>query len=98
MSHFGFTDSAGNAAAGGDFESFVKALQAAADKQKKASGDDDMALDWDILKRCLYKLWLFVKGKLLFDFSYIWFKGVLQCIPILNKFERLLTNDVCQGS
>lgn len=45
MSHFGFTDSAGNAAAGGDFESFVKALQAAAEKQKKASGDDDMALD-----------------------------------------------------
>jgi len=45
MTHFGFTDSAGNAAAGGDFESFVKALQAAAEKQKKAGDDDDMALD-----------------------------------------------------
>ena len=44
MKSLGFTDSAGNAAAGGDFEAFVKAV---AEATTPAKGDvqEDMALD-----------------------------------------------------
>jgi len=44
MKSLGFTDSAGNAAAGGDFEAFVKAV-ASATKTEKADVEEDMALD-----------------------------------------------------
>ena len=46
MKSLGFTDSAGNAAAGGDFEAFVRAVaDATKEKDKDDSVDEDMALD-----------------------------------------------------
>lgn len=46
MKSLGFTDSAGNAAAGGDFEAFVRAVaDATKEADKDDSVDEDMALD-----------------------------------------------------
>ena len=45
MKSLGFTDSAGNAAAGGDFEAFVQAVAAATKTEAKVELEEDMALD-----------------------------------------------------
>lgn len=45
MKSLGFTDSAGNAAAGGDFEAFVKAVAEATTPAAKGDVQEDMALD-----------------------------------------------------
>ena len=45
MKSLGFTDSAGNAAAGGDFEAFVRAVADATKEKEKDDVEEDMALD-----------------------------------------------------
>ena len=45
MKSLGFTDSAGNAAAGGDFEAFVRAVADATKEKEKDEAEEDMALD-----------------------------------------------------
>ena len=45
MKSLGFTDSAGNAAAGGDFEAFVRAVADATKEKEKDEVEEDMALD-----------------------------------------------------
>lgn len=45
MKSLGFTDSAGNAAAGGDFEAFVRAVADATKEKERDEVEEDMALD-----------------------------------------------------